>query len=194
LGRSVLLSTRETLQNTIADVFLAPGDHLTCTFKNVRSVPGEETPTPTPTPTPTCLVTLTLESIEVLDDTEIGQEEWLIETRSNFPAAFRPLNVEADIGEGVVVIDRIVGSKTYPKAMFPVDHAVLGIEVRELDGGNDEKGRATGFGPQITCPTPASGVHFSQTVLGQGLDGLPPFGLPEFFEVRLVYRWDVVEQ
>lgn len=111
---------------------------------------GPPAPTPTlaatPTPTPTrvpppsvrrCRVTLTLVSIQVLNDTEVGSEEWIVTTHTILPVRFDPFRldrVSADVGEGDVQINSIFESVELPESAFPTFAIIVAI-VKEDDPG-----------------------------------------------------------
>lgn len=136
---------------------------------------------------------LTLISIKVLDDTEIGQDEWEIKTSARVPGgALKPVRVDADVGDGDVLVNEVLGSKSYPMSIFPLKHLGGLVSVRELDARVDEKG-VERFGQflELSCPGSLETGTFSPIVVGRGLD---PFITLEDFSIVVRYRWDAVEE
>ena len=151
------------------------------------------TRTPTPTPTPTrrqtvqCRVTLKLVTFEVLEDTEDSRDTWRVTTSATFPGGkLKTVNLEADSGESPVLIDQVLGSRTYPKSIFPLEHAQIFAHVREIDVGPDESGTGISQRRRLFCP---GGTADFVAVFGKGRDF---FGLAEFV-VSIHYSWEVEE-
>lgn len=128
-----------------------------------------------------CTETLTLESIEVLHDTESGQEEWTIVTRTDRLGP-STVSVRANAGAGAVRIDHRVGSFTQPKDDYP-RVTFIGVSITELDPVFDDLGFNTSMGHRLSCP---DSLGMSILVFGDVLGELGGF-----FSTSLHYRWDV---
>jgi hypothetical protein len=140
-----------------------------------------------------CTTTLTLVSIEVLNDTEVGNEEWSIATFAYPPfGEATTVSVNADVGQGVVPINAVVASDTLSSLVFPREGVWISAIVTELDPVANEFGsNAVTLGFALACPDSRS-ITFD--VFGQGIDPgtIPLIGAQEDFLVRLTYRWDVI--
>jgi len=163
------------------------------------AISEEQSPPPAPSevPIPDCEITLTLVSIEVLEDTEIGEEEWLIRTYALYndtydeDTGFNPgfIAISADEGDGVVLINELADTQTISKDSFPVS-AIVQVLIFEEDPLYDEMGIVTIEGFRLSCP---ESREVSFDVWGEGQDIIVVF-VDQDFRVNLKYRWEVVER